>query len=246
MNRMSLKVAPGTDLQALLQELAKLGPILIFDLGPKLMSMSVKATRDFVEAAGELVTATLPKIEIPRGPKPCCEIPETECPPRCVCDIRWKSCPGVTLQAHIKVTNTGSATRNFTFIPTPLSGPGNPKTTIQVVPQSASLAPSDSVDVTAVLTVTNDFQPGGQYTAEIQIYGAYEQCVRITLDIEPPTAKDCVPQHCEVRAGDLPVRIRAHQWYDHFQCTEPCVELLRHPPARPTGAESVSDGSTPR
>ena len=42
MNRVSLKVSPGSDVQALLQELAKLGPTLMFDLGPKLVSMSVK------------------------------------------------------------------------------------------------------------------------------------------------------------------------------------------------------------
>lgn len=27
---------------------------------------------------------------------------------------------------------------------------------------------------------------------------------------------------CEVVLGDPPVRIRAHHWYDHFQCTERC------------------------
>jgi hypothetical protein len=243
MNRSSVKIAPGADLQALIQELAKLGPTLILDLGPKLISISAKATRDFVEAAGELITATLPKIEIP-SPKHCCEIPETECPPRCVCDIRWKACPGGTVQAHIKVINTGSMTRNFTFIATPPSGPGNPKATIQVSPSSASLAPNATVDVAAVLTVTNEFQPGRQYTAELQIYGAYEQCVCITLDVEQPTSKDCAPEHCEVRAGDLPVRIRAHHWYDHFQCTEPCVELLRQPPG--AAHRTISDGNTQR
>jgi hypothetical protein len=242
MNRSSLKIAPGADLQALLQDLAKLGPTLILDLGPKLISISAKATRDFVEAAGELlITATLPKIEIPRPPKHCCEIPETECPPRCVCDIRWRACPGGTVQAQIKVINTGSMTRNFTFIATPFSGPGNPKTTIQVSPASASLAPNGTIDVAAVFTVTNEFQAGRQYTAELQIYGAYEQCVCITLDVEQPTSKDCAPEHCEVKAGDLPVRIRAHQWYDHFQCTEPCVELLRQPPGTVHGSGTVND-----
>jgi len=230
MNRVSLKVSPGSDVQALLQELAKLGPTLMFDLGPKLVSMSVKTARDFLEGAGELITAALPKIELPGPSKPCCQIPETECPPRCVCDVHWKSCPGGTVQAHVKVINIGSATRNFTFIATPFSGPGNPKATIQISPASESLAPHASVDVIASFTVTSDFQPGGQYNAELQIYGAYEQCVRIKLDVEPATGKDCTPEHCEVKAGDLPVRIRAHQWYDHFQCTEPCVELLRQPP----------------
>jgi hypothetical protein len=246
MNRSSAKIAPGADLQALIRELAKLGPTLLLDLGPQLISISAKATRDFVEAAGDLITATLPKIEIPRPPKHCCEIPETECPPRCVCDIRWKSCPGGTVRAQIKVINTGSIARNFTFTATPFSGPGNPTTRIQISPASASLAPNGTVDVAAVLTVTNEFQDGRQYTAELQIYGAYEQCVRITLDVELPTAKDCAPEYCEVRAGDLPVRIRAHQWYDHFQCTEPCVELLRQPPGAVHQNGTISDDSRQR
>jgi hypothetical protein len=229
MNRVSLKVTPGTDLQSLLQELATLGPKLMFDLGPKLVSMTAKTTRDFLASAGELITATLPKIEIPAFPKHCCEIPETECPSCCVCEICWKACPRGTAEANIKVINTGTATRNFTFSATPFSGPGNPATTFHVSPASASLAPNASVNVTAAFTVTSEFQPGGRYEAELRVFGAYEQCVRITLDIEP-AAKDCAVEHCEVKAGDLPVRIRAHQWYEHFQCTEPCAELLRHSP----------------
>lgn len=230
MSRASLKVTPGADLQALLRELAALGPKLMFELGPKLVSMSARTTRDFVEAAGELITNTLPKVEIPSLPGRCCEIPETECPPRCVCDIRWKACPGGAVQATIQVTNTGSAARNFTFTATPFSGPGNPATAVQVAPPDASLVPGASVTVTAALTVTAAFQPGGHYTAEIRVNGAYEQCVRITLDIETPAAKDCACEHCEVRAGDPPVRIRAHQWYEHFQCTEPCAGPRRNPP----------------
>lgn len=229
MNRASLKIAPGADLAALLEELGKLGPTLIFDLGPKLLSMSAKTTRDFVEAAGDLISTTLPKIEIQRPRRNCCEIPETECPPRCVCEIRWRACPGGVLQAHIHIINTGTQTRNFTFVTTPFSGPGNPATKVEISSSGATLAPNASVDITAVLTVASDFQPGGRYDAELQIYGAYEQCVRMTLDVAPPIGKECAVERCEVRAGDLPVRIRAHQWYHHFQCVEPCVELLRPP-----------------
>jgi len=234
MNRTSLKVTPGVNLQSLLQELATLGPKLMFDLAPKLVSMSAKTTRDFVAAAGELITATLPKIEIPAFPKRCCEIPETECPPRCVCHICWKACRGGTAQAKIHVTNTGSATRNFTFLATSFSGPGNPTATFQLSPASATLAPNASINVAVSFTVPAEFQPGGHYTAELRIYGVYEQCVCFALDIEPPPAKDCGCECCEVKAGDLPVRIRAHQWYEHFQCTEPCVQLLRHPSDAPS------------
>lgn len=229
MNRASLKITPGADLLGLLQELSTLGPKLMFELGPQLVSLSAKTTRDFLQTSSDLITASLPKIEIPKLPKNCCEIPETECPPRCVCEIRWKACQGGAVQANVQVTNTGSATRNFVFSATPFSGPGNPSAAIQVSPPTATLAPNTSVNVAVSFSVPADFQSGSQYTAELRVYGAYEQCVRIILDVEPSTAKNCAPERCEVRAGDLPVRIRAHNWYDHFQCTEPCVELLRQP-----------------
>jgi hypothetical protein len=74
-------------------------------------------------------------------------------------------------------------------------------------------------------------QAGAQYVAEVRIVGAYEQCVRLVLDVAAKGAVvDCGPSRCEVAAGDLPVRIRAHRWYDHFQCTEPCTELLPRTP----------------
>lgn len=231
MSRASLKISPGSDALVLLQELAQLGPKLMLELGPKLLTLSVASTRNFLDAATGLVSATLPKIEISRFQEPCCEIPETPCPPRCVCEIHWKICPGSTVHADIQVTNTGSQPRHFTFSASPFSGPGNPQAKIQLSTQSANLARHESVNVGAALTVGSDFQPGGQYVAEVRIVGAYEQCVRITLDVASTSAiVDCSPRRCEVQAGDLPVRIRAHHWYDHFQCTEPCTELLPRTP----------------
>ncbi|HEY2815758.1 MAG TPA: hypothetical protein VGK44_01350 [Casimicrobiaceae bacterium] len=230
MNRGSLKIAPGADLGALLVALAQLGPKLMFELAPKLMSLSTATTRNFVDTATELVTSTLPKIEIPNLQEGCCEIPETQCPPRCVCDIHWIACQGGSVQASIRVVNTGTATRTFAFSATPLSGPGNPAAKIQVTPSSAVLAPNAFVEVAVSLAITPDLK-AGQYLAEVLILGAYEQCVRVTLDVECGSAVvDCRPRCCEVKAGDLPVRIRAHHWYDHFQCTEPCTELLQRSP----------------
>jgi hypothetical protein len=133
------------------------------------------------------------------------------------------------VQAHIHIVNTGTQTRNFTFVATPFSGPGNPAAKVAISSSGTTLAPNASANITADLTVTSDFQPGARYDAELQIYGAYEQCVRMTLDVAPPIGKECAVERCEVRAGDLPSRIRAHQWYHHFQCVEPCVELLRPP-----------------
>ncbi len=164
----------------------------------------------------------LPNVKIDRKAS-CCEIPETECPPHCVCDFHWKSQQGGTVQANIRVTNTGSATRVFTFTATPFTGPSNVASSIQLSPPSATLAPHQFVNVTASLVVTQDFQPGGQYRAEIHIDGAYKQAVCVTLDVQP---EECM--QCHVQAGDPPVRVRAHHWYDHFQCEEPCVPTQHH------------------
>lgn len=231
MSRASLKISPGGDVLTLVQELAQLGPKLMLDLAPKLLTLSADSARSFLDAATGLATATLPKIEISRLQDPCCEIPETPCPPRCVCEIRWKACPGSTVHADIQVTNTGSQPRGFAFSASAFSGPGNPTTKIQLSTQSASLPRHDSVTLGVNVTVGSELQAGAQYVAEVRIVGTYEQCVRIVLDVASSGAMvDCGPRRCEVAAGDLPVRIRAHRWYDHFQCTEPCTELLPRTP----------------
>ncbi len=59
----------------------------------------------------------------------------------------------------------------------------------------------------------------GTYRTEITVTGAYEQCVNVTLDVR--AQQRCA---CHVVQGDIPTRIRAHRWYDHFQCVEPCFE----------------------
>ena len=231
MSPASLKISPGGDVLALVQALAQLGPKLMLDLAPKLLTLSADTTRGFLEAATGLATATLPRIEISRLSDPCCEIPETPCPPRCVCEIHWTVCPGGTAHADIRVTNTGSQPRTFAFSASPFSGPGNPSTGVQLSTQSASLPRHDSVTVGVNVPVGADFQAGAQYVAEVRIGGAYEQCVRLVLDVAAKGAvMDCGASRCEVAAGDLPVRIRAHRWYDHFQCTEPCTELLPRTP----------------
>jgi hypothetical protein len=178
------------------------------------MALSLEKSTGFLLDASRAVEASLPRLRLSLG---CCDIPEQECPPRCVCEIDWAACRGETLKATIRVTNTGSKPQNFSFQATPFQGPGNPPDQIQLAPTNATLAPGGSTVVQATLTVSGAFQSGQQYTAEILIRGAYEQCVRVNLVVGCEAV--C---HCEVEQGDIPVRIRAHQWYDHFQCEEPC------------------------
>lgn len=152
-----------------------------------------------------------------------CEIPETECPPRCPCEIFWKASRGECLVCRLRVTNTSCDRRRIELEATPFESscePGGAQ--VDLEPREAELAPGESVTVTGRLTVGDELQPGELYHAEIRIRSDHEQCVRIKLWVE----HDCVA-HCDIEHGEAPVRLRAHHWYDHFQCAEPCSPV--HP-----------------
>lgn len=213
MSRITVKPTLQNQISQTLDDFAK--------MGEQFLSFSTKQSRLVMTEAMKLLETAIPASSIKLFPKSC-EIPERDCPPRCVCDISWTATNGEKIQSTIQVTNTGSQKRNFTFAATPFYGPGNPTAKIQVSPNQASLSPGQSATVTLNHTVTPQFIAGSQYKAEILITGAYEQCVRITLDVEPEQRG-----HCEVHQGDPPTRIRAHHWYDHFQCEKPCFPTKR-------------------
>ena len=198
----------------------------LFDLGPKLMSLSAERSRAFTKDAASLLFAGLPKIHLglPRCGCASCHIPETECPPRCVCEIEWDACRGEKLQATITVKNTSSTTQLFQFSSTQFQGPGNPGGSVGLTPIHAQLAPNQATTITVTFGVANNFQPGQTYNAEVTISGAYDQCVHVTLRV----CEEKQP-HCDVEQGDIPKRIRAHHWYDHFQCEEACFPPAHHP-----------------
>lgn len=98
-----------------------------------------------------------------------------------------------------------------------------------VAPASATLPAGGSVAVTVELNVAEGFHPGGRYTGEVRLDGAYEQCVCLILEVESP-----VVNRLRVEQGDPPLRLRAHRWYDHFQCAESCV-VSRPAPTIPPG-----------
>jgi hypothetical protein len=152
-----------------------------------------------------------------------CQVPEQDCPPRCVCDLNWVTYPGARLEGTVRVTNTGKVSRLFTFQATNLVSAGHdPDITPSLQPDQATLAPGQSVVVQVSAAGTDRLQIGRQYTAEIRVAGLYEQCVRIQVDVESERRP-----HCEVEQGEMPTRIRAHRWSDHFQCEEPCFEPVR-------------------
>jgi hypothetical protein len=188
-------------------------------LWPRLLSLSLESVQDFVEQATEIVSPAFRIPALPRMPRmgDCCEIPETECPPRCVCDVTWKGCPGQRLSGTIRLTNTSGQERLFELEATPFSGPSAVHTRIAVEPAQLPLSPGATALAEVTFTVPERLAPGA-YTAEILVRGSWEQCVWVRLEVA--AERDW---HCEVRQGESPVRVRAHRWYDHFQCVERCA-----------------------
>ena len=185
----------------------------------KLLLLSLDNVRRVMQEAPSI----LPQMPAPLSlrQKDCCEIPETECPPRCVCEVRWEASPGETPSITVRVTNSSKSARTFQVHATPFVGFGGSPGTLSLSPSSLTLQPGHAGIVSANFTVPN--VPEGDYHAEIIVSGAYEQCVHVTLRVQ--CRKTCGDEHCtcDVVQGDPPVRIRAHHWYDHFQCIEPCV-----------------------
>ena len=208
--------AQRTSQQASLEEM--------FTLGSRLLTLSIENSVAMMQQAVRL----LPTLPIPRPrlvQDACCEIPETECPPRCACEVTWQASPGETPGLSIRVTNSSKSPRIFGIHATPFIGVSGSPGTATVAPTSLTLAPGHSGFVNATFTVPNVAE--GEYDAEIVVQGAYEQAVCVKLDVKCEKTRGEERVMCDVVVGDPPVRIRAHHWYDHFQCTEPCFEPQR-------------------
>lgn len=193
----------------------------------KLLAASIDSTRIFMEQAAALLPR-IPDLSTVRRRDACCAIPETECPPRCVCEVTWEANPGETPALTVRITNDSKVARVFAVHATPFTGADGSPGTITLVPTSLSLAAGQAGIVDATMTVPKNV-PLGDYEAEIVVRDAYEQCVRVKLEVR--CEKKCGEERCtcEVVQGDPPVRIRAHHWYDHFQCTESCFDSRDFP-----------------
>jgi hypothetical protein len=153
----------------------------------------------------------------------CCDIPETSCAPRCVGPIEVGAMTGQIVSAAITVVNQASTPRTFTFSATPFQC-GTSSATFAFAPASITVASGASGYTIASLTIPVNFVKG-EYQAEIIVHGAYEQCVRVELEVGCEEMRSAAAEVVQLQA---PFRIRAHRWYDHFQCVEPC-EPVEHP-----------------
>jgi hypothetical protein len=192
----------------------------LLDFGLQLVLLSIENVQTIMQQAQTLLA---PVPLFPGMRRSCgCEIPEQDCPPHCACEVEWNAVPGETLLLAIRVTNSWSGSLPFQMIPTPFTGISGSPGTIAVSPSSFSSLPGQSQFVNATFTVPQ--VPEGQYNAEIVVRGLYDQYVCVTLNVQ--CKKTCGDSCgcCEVIQGAPPQRIRAHQWYHHFQCTEDCVK----------------------
>lgn len=200
-------------------------------VGPRLLSLSVDAVTDLLQGMagilGPVVGGALgcAPIMARRPSSDCCAIPEVDCPPRCVCEITWEAARGEKLRCSIRVVNSSATARTFRLSATDFAGAGGAaNVSPDLSPKSLQLAGGMSGVVEAAFAVPDQMAPG-DYEAEIVVRGAYEQCVRVLLRVtkKPGCGPDMPHCRCEITQGDPPVRVRAHHWYDHFQCTEPCA-----------------------
>ena len=146
-----------------------------------------------------------------------CKIPETACPPRCVCSMTLAAMTGQSVVAGIRVVNQAHEPRTFVLAATPFFN-GLSQAEFTFSPPSLTLGPGKSGFATGSVTIPADFAKG-TYEAEITVTGAYEQCVKVGLDVGCDDHRSAT---CEVVECERYERIRAHHWYDHFQCVEAC------------------------
>jgi hypothetical protein len=189
------------------------------------------------DAYMNMVQTALPYTRM--APRNDCCIPETDCPPYCMCQLNFETCRGGHGHATIRVTNTGEKAQLFDFVATTFQGSSDTGVQPTLSPASANLNPNQSVVINVDFTVDDKFQAGEQYSSDVKITGQYEQCVKLELKVQSDQTG-----HCDVKQGEIPTRIRAHHWYDHFQCEEPCFE-----PARPrdpaTNLRPITHGDVP-
>jgi hypothetical protein len=132
--------------------------------------------------------------------------------------IAWQFGRGVAPEAAFTVFNTGKANRVFSFVPTPLAGAESTPAILVVTPDSAMLSPGQSTAARMQLQHSEALNPGQHYKAALVIRGFYDQRVHVHCHVERDSSG-----HVEIQQADAPTRIRAHHWYDHFQCTVDCV-----------------------
>jgi hypothetical protein len=174
--------------------------------------------------------ATLPDLpdfsaysKLPSWPGSC-DIPTTDCPPYCICELRWEACEGEKLVGYVEIKNTGDDNVQFHFAPEAFRNNNQPtEIKAQVDKPTVPLKPNESEKVTVTVNLSDHaIHFDSRYYAEMKVIGRYEQCVKLEF-----TAKRKSLPYCFIEHGEIPTRIVPHHWYHHFQCEELCFKPVR-------------------
>jgi len=208
-----------------------------YQMSNEVMSQGLRIAQPLMDAYFQGLSKTMPELKKVAGKF--CEIPETECPPSCVCELEWEVCEGEVVTGVIDIRNTGQQSADFTLSATNFLVQGddsgiNPKLT----PNSFVLAPGEIKAVTVEIQANEAFAPNKVYESEVTVAGRYEQCVCLRLR----TRCKHIP-HCQIAHGEIPTRLVAHHWYDHFQCEELCFQPVRRTVQPGRGAGTLIRGT---
>ncbi|HEX4136314.1 MAG TPA: hypothetical protein VHY84_16995 [Bryobacteraceae bacterium] len=176
------------------------------------------------------------------GDQSCCEIPETNCPPRCACTVHFDAGPGERRVASIRIRNTSKDDVTYTLSARPFENDGKTLAVSPLVlPASIKAAAGQTVQAAITVEVNDQFQNGSTWHSEVLVSGKYERCVKVELHVR-------ADESCKFDLGDIPYRTKADEWYRHFQCSEPCFEPVTAPqqPPDPVTANPVGVIAEPR
>jgi hypothetical protein len=177
-------------------------------------------------------------VELDKNYRRSCQIPESECPEYCVCELHWDACSDDSVNGTIDIQNTGKNASRFVLNTEAFSSECSMSQVKPVVdPASFTLKPGESKRIMVSVQIDDSMEAENVYNSEIKVAGRYEQCVRLSINVRRRTQPCCKVEH-----GEIPTRIVAHHWYDHFQCEELCFEPVRHQdqPAKMTTNKRVA------
>ncbi len=190
------------------------------DLNNEALRVSLRGLQPWFEAYSRFFTGA---VEAARCG---CEIPETTCPPRCACTLEWTVAPGDQRVGYFQLRNTADERVQYGFEASPFrSCRETLEQRPQVEPKGATLPAGGAQSMRVSFSTDETWRAGETYESEILVRGLYERCLCLRVQVSAE-AEPC----CRLEMGAIPQRIRADDWYRHFQCTEPCFQPVRPNP----------------
>lgn len=138
-----------------------------------------------------------------------CDIPDPCWMPERLPAVRSNVCAGATARVRIRVTNCGLDRRQVILV-----AQGTGAAAVQIEPKLLSLAPFESGEFTASVTVPG--QGGDGVDVRLWVRGCKDHVVPWTVSVSD---SGCSCLH-EIALDDCPDLV--HHWYDHFYCQSPC------------------------